>query len=890
MHALSGAILPLPGVQAVPESIQYSLLSLLQRACGRTPQAVSLLAPGRPALTYEQLLQQVYRTRDALHASGIGRGDRVAVALGDSPEAALLMFGAMASATVTPVNPRLTMQELEVHLRNLRPRAMVVPKDGQSNARDAAAAVGLPLIELVSCANRPAGVFELHGQRNSRDIDRTPCSGDDFALVVQTSGTTGNAKVVPLTHNNLFSMMLANCDVLELTPADRCLSVMPLYHIHGLGAVLCSLLSGGSAVVMPGFSVDPFFDALKEFAPTWYTAVPTIHQAILDRASARMDVVEPIARERRLRIARSGSAPMPKGVPQKLEALFNTMYIEASGATEASAYICSNRVSKRRIGAVGVPMPGTEVRILDENFHPVSGPNVVGELVARGPGIFDGYESNPDATAAAFTPDGFFRTGDLGKYDEDGFFYITGRVKEQINRGGMKVAPNEVDDILLRHPAVAQAATFAMPNARLGDEVAAAVVLRTGHAATELELQRHTASLLADYKVPRKIVVLDEILKGPSGKIIRVGLAKKLGLDVQTDVASAPTTRQVHEPYTAAEQVLASIWSDALGRNVDDVETPFFAYGGDSLQAARVSVAVEKRFGRFFPLAALFTFPTIRAMARMLEGDGWKAQPGAPIVLHEGEKNSSLPPLFVLPGMGGNVYSYYTVIRELPQARRVIGFPLPGADGLEPTMPTVQQVAERFVEFVKAEQPTGPYVFVGYSLGGRIGFEMLSRLSGNGTLVMIDTPAPGWPPPLPFVQRVGIHMRRAMKEGLAATARRAISKFRGTGEHLVPDDILRAAQLPLGVSDDAAKKRQDALVFNYLKAAFHWRAPKAGFPMILFRAATEVRKDADTSDRAMGWGKLTSGGVRVIEIPGTHGSVFHEPHVRELAKKLTQIF
>jgi acyl-CoA synthetase (AMP-forming)/AMP-acid ligase II len=275
----------------------------------------------------------------------------------------------------------------------------------------------------------------------------------------------------------------------------------------------------------PGFNALRFFAWLEEAAPTWYSAVPTMHQAILARAERNREIIE----RRRLRLIRSSSASLPPPVMAQLETTFGCPVIESYGMTEASHQMTSNPLppKARKAGTVGIAA-GPEVAVLDADGH-VLPPGLTGEVAIRGPNVTAGYVNNPGANEAAFT-NGWFCTGDQGVFDADGYLTITGRLKELINRGGEKISPREVDDVLLDHPAVAQAVTFALPHDKLGEEVAAAIVLRDGVTANERELRDFVAGRLAEFKVPRRIVFLAEIPKGPTGKLQRIGLAAKLGL------------------------------------------------------------------------------------------------------------------------------------------------------------------------------------------------------------------------------------------------------------------------------------------------------------------------------------------------------------------------
>jgi acyl-CoA synthetase (AMP-forming)/AMP-acid ligase II len=331
---------------------------------------------------------------------------------------------------------------------------------------------------------------------------------------------------VPLSHRNLTASARHVATTLALTPADRCLVIMPLFHIHGLiGGLLSSLYAGASVHCPPGFNALKFFGQLDQAEATWYTAVPTMHQAILGRAERNADVLA----RRKLRLIRSSSASLPPQVMRGLEEAFGCPVIESYGMTEAAHQMASNPLppKPRKPGSVGIAA-GPEVGIMDLEGKLLAR-GETGEIVIRGPNVTAGYANNPKANAEAFTH-GWFRTGDQGVMDAEGYLSITGRLKEIINRGGEKIAPREVDEVIMDHPAVAQVVTFGMPHDKLGEDVAAAVVLKEGQQVTESDLRAFVSTRLVDFKVPRKILFLAEIPKGATGKLQRIGLAQKLGL------------------------------------------------------------------------------------------------------------------------------------------------------------------------------------------------------------------------------------------------------------------------------------------------------------------------------------------------------------------------
>ena len=478
---------------------------------------------GRPPLTYAALRTLARGTVAALNAKGIGRGDRVAIVLPNGPEMAAAFIAIGCGATTAPLNPAYREDEFSFYIDDLKAKALVVMRGVETPARMAAQKLGVPILELVP--GEAAGAFTLEGGEPGTAAQPGMAQEDDVALVLHTSGTTARPKIVPLTQGNITASATHIGAALSLAPADVCLNVMPLFHIHGLiAAVLASLRAGGTVVCTPGFDALRFFRWMEEERPSWFTAVPTMHQAILSRAERNAEIIKRVP----LRFIRSSSASLPGPVMEQMEATFGCPLVESYGMTEAAHQMCSNPLEgPRKPGKVG-RAAGPEVAIMGEDGA-ILPQGKIGEVVIRGPNVTKGYEANPEANAKAFRQ-GWFRTGDQGMFDADGFLLLTGRLKELINRGGEKVSPLEVDGVLSAHPAVAQALTFAIPHAKLGEEVGAAVVLREGTTLTERELRDFAAKQLADFKVPRKVVFLPEIPKGATGKLMRIGLAEKLGI------------------------------------------------------------------------------------------------------------------------------------------------------------------------------------------------------------------------------------------------------------------------------------------------------------------------------------------------------------------------
>jgi acyl-CoA synthetase (AMP-forming)/AMP-acid ligase II len=465
-------------------------------------------------LTHRALAEQIERLAEQLRHAGLRHGDCVVTTLPNGLEFLVLFLAIAASGLIAvPLNPAYKSDELRIFFDEIEPGA-VITVNSNSAAIEAAAARNFPIwissVE-VSGAVRLDGVPKL-----SLSIPENPV-GDDFALLLHTSGTTSRPKGVPLTHTNVLRSALNIASHYALTPLDRSLVVLPLFHGHGLiGATLASLASGGTVIIPPRFSASQFWMSFRKHGATWYSAVPTIHEILLERAEGDG------APDHGPRFIRSCSATLAPGLLRNLEKRFGAPVLEAYGLTEATHQIASNPLPPRahKPGTVGFGT-GVDIAIVDHTGSQLPA-NHPGEVVVRGPSIMHGYRNNAEATAAVFI-NGWLRTEDAGVLDADGYLTLTGRIKELINRGGEKIAPSEIDDVLLEYPAVAEAAAFGVPDAKYGEEVWAAVVLK-GDANAE-QLQAFCRARLADFKVPKVIRIVSAIPKNAIGKIERRNLA-----------------------------------------------------------------------------------------------------------------------------------------------------------------------------------------------------------------------------------------------------------------------------------------------------------------------------------------------------------------------------
>lgn len=589
----------------------FSCLRDLLSDYGRNaPNRHAILAPGRLPMTYGALWTQANNVVRELRSIGVGRTHRVAVVLPDGPEAAVAMITVAANAVCVPLNSGFTYDEYQRYFGELHLAGLLTRGDLDSASRRVALALGIPIIDISRRPNAGAGAFWIVGQTPQRVVDDEFASSADDAFILLTSGSTSRPKAVPLTHASVCLSAHNVCANLALGSRDRLLGVLPLYHGHGLISGLVAALTAGSSVVCtPGFDATAFFGWLTEFRPTWYTAVPAIHRAVLSAAEPDKQG----ARRSSLRLVRSASTSLAPDVLGGLEALFGVPVIDTYGMTEAATQIAANPLHGRKVGSVGQPA-GPEIAILDSEGRRLP-PGKRGEIALRGPTITRGYDNDAAATASAFR-DGWFRTGDLGYLDAEGYLFIVGRIKEIIHKGGQKVAPAEVEAALLSHPDVIEAAVFPVPHGRLGADVGAAVVLRQDAKVGADRLREFTRESLARFKVPGLIRIVPEISKGAGGKINRSELAAEFS---KTQPAAEERSVEMALPRSELEAQLAGIWSEILDIDQIGIDQDVFALGVDSLAMMQMIMRVEEHFGVDFSFEDIFDAPTIAALALRVE-------------------------------------------------------------------------------------------------------------------------------------------------------------------------------------------------------------------------------------------------------------------------------
>lgn len=563
------------------------------------PELPVLLAPDGLVVSRRELSRSVQAAVTHLLRQGCARDDRLALVMAQGPVLAASLLAGMAVTAVAPLVPSSPVDIVLEDLQRLRVTRVLVDDRPPPAVLEAAAQLGLPVLALNPFQLPPADGPAMPG-----------AAAEDLALLLQTSGTTSRPKVVPLSHANLLSSARSVAEVLALVPLDRSLAAMPLFHIHGIVAsLLAPLQAGGSVICCCSNAPGELLQMMASLNPTWLSAVPTLLQGLLAELD-RSGSAPPI---HTLRLMRSSSSPLPPAVLERLEAVFQVPVLEAYGMTEAAHQICSNRppgiAGGRQPGSVGAAA-GPEVAILgpDQGLLPAG---QTGEVAVRGANVTSGYEA-ADHSGWVTAGDGerWFLTGDEGWFDTDGYLILTGRLKEMINRGGEKVIPRRVDEVLLRHPAVAHAVAFAVPHQTLGEDLAAAVVLRADAAADEQELRHHAFSALAPHEVPSRILQLAELPRGTTGKLQRIGLAERL----------ADVLRPTEEPASGElEELIAETFAQVLQQSSPGRDANFFLLGGDSLSGMRVISRLSEHLCLDLQPMLLFACPTVRGLAERLD-------------------------------------------------------------------------------------------------------------------------------------------------------------------------------------------------------------------------------------------------------------------------------
>ncbi len=861
-------------------------LGLEQRAL-EAPLAVALAAPGREPLTYSALWDHVRDTSEAFCEADVEPGSVAALALRNGPEFLSAALAITLRWACAPVELDLTRDECRARLERIGASTLIWGGGIASAAVEVARELGMRVIHVQCSPNAPAGIFKLGNIEDPRGDHRGRQT--DTALVMMTSATTSAPKLVPRSRDALRIAATYNVEAFQLTSEDRYLSCMPLSHSHGIGEAMAQLSVGGAVFCAPAFEADKFCSWLDSFRPSFFSASPTMNRMVLTLALQSPALFQRVP----LRFVRSAAAAPDPDVLLSLEKLLGVPVLNGYGLTEVASAIRSTPAS-RKPGAAGKSF-GVEVAIMDESGNLLP-PDTEGEVLLRGPTVMSGYLDDPEANQAAFH-NGWFRTGDLGRLDREGFLFIVGRRKETINRGGKKISPQEVDRVLAQHPAIAEVATFAIPHRTLGEDVAAAAVLRAGAQTTELDLRQFSAQQLSAYKIPRRIVFVESIPRTALGKPRRNALAEQF-----KELAAPGSTRRLssadgERAPTELESQLIEIWKRVLGEQQIGIEDNFFDLGGDSLSAALMLAEAEKMIdpaARPLDGSDFYDHPTVAALAGIMDacvvriGEAHSA-PGRILPFHQ---DGSRIPFICFSSSGINPYQFRHLSRELgPDQPFIVVCPPPAAQC--DRVLRADEIALQSAASIRAFRKHGPYLMGGYCYGGVLAFETARQLWEEGEdvrlLALFDTPTPGYPK---IVRQWTRYVRRAfeilgeMAQGKPSISAHDIAAHMRALWNIATRRWSTKAKRIIasaGLTDAPAAEAWNTLVMReYTPRVF--RAPIVHF------LGEDVPVSATVlNDRRLGWQDFARGGIETRRVPGDHVSMLDEGNAPALAAELEEV-
>ena len=841
------------------------------------PQSPALIDPDGAILDYEELWTQVLAVGSRLQEAGVGPHETVAILLPQGRLQVLAVTGAINHGTCAPLQPRTTVDEVSVLLEKLGATALIVSPEFEAETQ---AAVRMGLTALIADGSKPPGEWQVR-RPASASPRRTAVA--DAILMLVTSATSGSSKIVPLSAANLDAQTAPRRKILGLAESDRLLQMTSLGHSMAIENTLAQFLAGGAVIATGGFDPTEYMRWLYEFGPTWYDCSPTVHQATL--AQLRRT---PLDRSISIRFVQSAGAPLPSEVRQELEHVLRVPVLNDYGMTETGPIATDAFLPYERIPNSAGRSCGLDISILGA-LGEVLPADEEGEIAVRGPAVFSAYADNPESTQAAFR-NGWFLTGDAGRLDAEGNLFVSGRLKEMFNRGGEKFSPNDVDAILLAHPGVLDAATFAVPHPTLGEDVACAVVLRpsTEQPVTSMELRRFAAERLATFKVPHRVYFVDEIPRGELGKPKRWLLTERLS----GERAAPPSPAELTKINT--DEVLGrvyDIWASVLDRDDLGVDEDFFEAGGDSLAAIHMLAEVDQRLGsETSALAASFLDePTlghlvnlIHAGPRLRRGKIGSNEICAFPVREEGAKQR----LFCIPGDGDEGLYFRRLAKHL-SGQIDLSIVRPENTWYKRSLFTFERNGAATAQIIRQIQPDGPYLVGGYCYGGVVAAEAVRQLSLEGIdarLILFDVPMPGYPP---LVRGWRAWIRRAWMEWRmfrGGSKPRIVKDLLRFGSHLVWSIAASARRFLIPVEHIPGVSK---LLYQVEKNYFPiYRPHPVQVPVLHFLSIDEPHMILGIS--RFGWRGMARSGIDEELIPLDHLNLFHESNQQKIVNILRQ--
>jgi len=859
------------------------ITDLVTRWAQSHPDRTALVMPDETILNYGDLETAFTSVSRFLSDRGLNRKKRIAVIMPNGPEMVVAFLAITQVAIYVPLNPDLSTNELVRHLDITGADAIMVRQDESPGIGHDLAAFNLPVIKMCSYRHGSDANFVV----NSTDLPvvvtsmtACPC-GEDVGVVLTTSGTTSKPKVVPLTHTNLCWAAKNNVEFFNLGENDRCLNIIPQYHIYSIVAsILSTLAAGGSLICTMTFRPDEFVINLGRLAPTWYAASPSIHQAVLEFLGGS----KALSVRHSLKFIRSGGAPLSAKLQKELEQYFGVMVIQGYGLTETSAMGTRNPPIPGRIKpeSAGVAS-GCEVKILGEDGHPLA-QGQVGMIVMKGQGVTPGYEYDEDSDEPSFI-NNWFVTGDEGYLDEDGYLFITGRTKEIINRGGEKFSPYEVEHALACHPDVLDVAVYAGPHPRLGEVPMAMVILRPEAKTGPADLKLFLRGKIALHKIPAEFTQVQEIPKSTAGKVQRRFLHKYELRSLNDE--DEPKGLQHHAMangialWSEFEVVVAQAWKKVLKLDSIDISDDFFDLGGDSLLFLDLVVELEKALGRSIPLETIINKWTFNQQVAELSASKRKSSDFRFLIPIRATGES--PPLFCVHGVSGSPLTFRPLADYMSLRQPIWAFWLNPGDKILTCPLDITVLAKKYIREMRKVRASGPYLIAGQSLGGKIAFEMARQLRVQNEkvslLALIDT----------------LMLPPKTRQGLTYEKSEVIRKFTETPHRgILPyirekamARIRRVTKRPRKMHEcmsATSKSSERAAIREALRDASRRYQP--GYyegPVIYFRAESDNKGRSLTS--AKRWLKYADN-IEIIPSPGRHGQMIREPYLSEFASKL----